>query len=154
MIAKEKIQELINSYLAGNEMFIVQLEVSTANKISLVVDSFKGVGIDDCVDLSRLIESGLDREIEDYELEVSSGGIGVPFKVIQQYHKNLGKDIETILKTGIKLKGVLENVDDNGFTISYETKVKVQDKKKRQLLVENRYIRFDETSKVYNIIKF
>lgn len=154
MIAREKIQELIDSYLESKEIFIVQLDVNSANKITLVVDSMKGVGIDDCVDLSRLIEGGLDRDSEDFELEVSSAGIGVPFKVVQQYYKNIGKDIEVVLKTGIKIKGVLESIDENGFTIKYEKKVKVEDKKKKQLLVENRYFKFDEASKVYDLINF
>lgn len=154
MIAKEKIHELVDSFIEENEMFIVQLEINISNKITLVVDSMKGVGIDDCVNLSRMIESGLDREIEDFELEVSSAGISGPFKVIQQYHKNIGKDIEVVFKSGIKLKGNLLSVDEKGFNISYEKKVKSEDKKKKKLLVENKYFTFDETSKVYNLIKF
>lgn len=154
MITKEKIHELIDAFIGAKEMFIVQLEISASNKIALVVDSMKGVGIDDCVDLSRLIESGLDREVEDFEMEVASAGIGVPFRVIQQYHKNIGKDIEIVLRKGLKIKGILLSVDDKGFNISFEQKVKIEDKKKKQLLVENKYFTFEETSKVYNLIKF
>jgi ribosome maturation factor RimP len=154
MITKEKIHKIVDPFIYENEMFLVQLEISTANKITLVVDSMKGVNIDDCVEISRLIESGLDRDIEDFELEVSSAGIGVPFKVIQQYQKNIGKDIEVVLKSGLKIKGILQGADENGFTISYKKKVKIEDKKKKQLLAENKYITFEEASKVYNIIIF
>jgi ribosome maturation factor RimP len=154
MIAKEKIHSLAEPFIEGNGMFIVQLEINSSNKITLVIDSMKGVDIDDCVNLSRVIESGLDRDAEDFELEVSSAGIGVPFKVIQQYHKNISKDIEVVLKSGIKIKGTLLSVDDQGFNISFEKKVKTEDKKKKQLLVENKYLLFEEASKVYNLLKF
>jgi ribosome maturation factor RimP len=154
MIAKEEIHKLIDVFIKDNHMFIVQLDISPANKIILVADSMTGINIDDCVTLSRMIESGLDREVEDYELEVSSAGIGVPFKVIQQYHKNLGKDIEVVFKSGQKLHGILKEVKDDGFVLAFEKRVKVEDKKKKQLLVENKYFTFEETSKVYNLIKF
>lgn len=154
MITKETIYNLIDAFIESNAMFIVHLDISTSNKISLVVDSMKGVGIDDCVNLSRMIESGLDRETEDFELEVSSAGIGVPFKVKQQYQKNIGKDIEVVLRTGLKIKGTLLEVSNDGFTISFEKKVKTEDKKRKQLLVENKFVKFDEASKVYNIINF
>jgi len=154
MITKDTIHNLIDAFIESNTMFIVHLEISTSNKISLVFDSFKGVGIDDCVNLSRMIESGLDRETENFELEVSSAGIGVPFKVIQQYQKNIGKDIEVVLRTGLKIKGTLLEVSNDGFTISFEKKVKTEDKKRKQLLVENKFMKFDEASKVYNIINF
>jgi ribosome maturation factor RimP len=154
MIAKEKINELIDVFIRDNGMFIVQLDISPANKISLVVDSMKGVGINDCVDISRLIESGIDRETEDFELEVSSAGIGLPFKVIQQYHKNIGKDIEVVFKSGQKLNGKLLEVKDDGFVLSFQKRVKTEDKKRKQLLVDNKYFTFEETSKVYNFIKF
>jgi ribosome maturation factor RimP len=77
-----------------------------------------GVTIEQCATLSRAIESNLDRETEDFELEVSSAGLGQPFKVVQQYYKNVGKEIEVDLNDGSKMKGILEEVFDGGITLA------------------------------------
>jgi ribosome maturation factor RimP len=153
MITKEKIFEHIRGLIEEKEVFIVFLEISTSNKITLVIDSMKGVGIKDCINFSRVIESGLDRETEDFELEVSSAGLGTPFKVMQQYYKNIGNEIETVLRSGIKLSGKLLDVNESGIMIEVQKKVKTEGKKKKQLLIENKGFTFDELSKVYNVVK-
>ncbi|MDA6864900.1 hypothetical protein OSL55_28255, partial [Escherichia coli] len=79
---------------------------------------------DDCVELSRYIESKLDREEEDYELEVGSAGIGQPFKVLQQYLIHIGKEVEILTKEGKKLEGVLKDANEENFTVTIEKKVK------------------------------
>jgi len=153
MIVKEKIFDLIRHLLEEKDVFIVSLEVSIANKISLVIDSMKGVGIEDCIKFSRAIESGLDREIEDFELEVSSAGLGTPYKVLQQYYKNIGKEIEVVLKSGIKISGKLLEVNDSGIVVENQKRAKIEGKKKKQLVIENKGFTFDELSKVYNVVK-
>ena len=84
--------------------FIVEITVKPGNKIIVSIDSFTGIAIDDCVAISRSIEANFDRDIEDYELEVSSAGLTQPFKVFQQYQKNIGKNVEILFKNGQKLK--------------------------------------------------
>jgi ribosome maturation factor RimP len=153
MITKEKIFELIRGLIEAKDVFIVVLDINTSNKITLVIDSMKGVGLDDCIEFSKAIESGLDREIEDFELEVSSAGLGTPFKVLQQYYKNIGKEIEIILKSGIKLKGKLLDVNESALIIEELKRAKIEGKKKKQLLMENNRFNFDDISKVYNIVK-
>jgi ribosome maturation factor RimP len=153
MITKEKIIELIGKLITEKEVFIVSLDVSLTDKITLVIDSMKGVGIDDCIEFSKAIESGFDREIEDFELEVSSAGLGTPFKVLQQYYKNVGQEIEIVLKSGIKIGGKLMDVNDSGIVAEVQKMVKIEGKKKKQLLIENKGFTFDELSKVYNIVK-
>jgi ribosome maturation factor RimP len=154
MITKEQIQSVIDPFLEENGLFIVQLDVSLSNKISLIVDSMKGVGLQECVNLNRLIESGFDRESEDFELEVSSAGLGVPFRVLKQYQKNIGNELEVVLKTGNKLTGKLLEVNNLGIIIEIQKIVKTEDKKKKQLLVENKNFTFEEISKIYNSLKF
>ena len=85
MIAKQKVTEIVNEWLAEKEYFLVDVNVSADNCISVEIDHAEGVWIDDCVSLSKHIEANLNREEEDYELEVGSAGIGQPFKVVQQY---------------------------------------------------------------------
>ena len=94
MIEKEQILELIKDLVDEKEYFIVQLDISKTNKISLFVDSIKGININECVELSRKIERGLSREKEDFEVIVSSPGLDSPFKVPQQYTKNIGREVK------------------------------------------------------------
>ena len=83
MIEKETVKSLVNQWLEGKEYFLTDLSVSADNRIVVEIDHKEGVWIDDCVNLSRYIDQHLDRDVEDYELEVGSAGIGQPFKVLQ-----------------------------------------------------------------------
>jgi len=84
MISKQKIEELVSQWLQGKDYFLVDIAISSDNKIVVEIDHADGVWIDDCVELSRFIEERLDRDEEDFELEVGSAGLGQPFKVEQQ----------------------------------------------------------------------
>lgn len=93
--------------LEGTGKFIVDLRVSPSNKIEVFIDGMKGVSVKDCVDLSRHIESSLDREAEDFELEVSSPGAEEPFRVKEQYSKNAGRKVKVITEDGKEYTGLL-----------------------------------------------
>jgi ribosome maturation factor RimP len=95
MIDKTKIADLVAGKLEEN-MFLVDISVSTNNVIHVEIDCFTGLTIDQCVAFSRHIESGLDRDNQDFELQVSSPGAGQPFKVWEQYRKNIGREVELI----------------------------------------------------------
>ena len=154
MITKENIQEIISDIIKEKEAFIVDININPSNKINILIDSIKGFTIDDCVEVSRLVESKLDRDTEDFELEVSSAGLSEPFKVIEQYKKNIGKDVETITKGGIKIKGVLSNVTEKEFEIEESKMVKVEGKKKKQNVIEKHQLAYDQVKSTKIIIKF
>jgi len=88
------------------------------------IDHADGVWIDDCVELSKFIEDHLNRDEEDYELEVGSAGLGQPFKVPQQYINHVGDDVEVLSPEGKKVKGVLKSVNEPEFTVTTIQKVK------------------------------
>ena len=90
MITKENIKDLIIDLIEDKNAFIVDIKVGASNKINIEIDSIDGFSIDDCVDVSKLIESNYDRDEEDFELEVASAGLSEPFKVVRQYQKKLG----------------------------------------------------------------
>ena len=90
MIAKQVVKCLVEEWLEGKEYFMTDLTVSADDRIVVEIDHADGVWIEDCVELSKFIESRLDREEEDYELEVGSAGIGQPFKVVRQYEIHVG----------------------------------------------------------------
>ena len=85
MIDKNIVRNLVDQWLEDKDYFLVDIEISSDNKIVVEIDHADGVWIEDCVELSRFIEDHLDREQEDFELEVGSAGLGQPFKVEQQY---------------------------------------------------------------------
>ncbi len=153
MINKSTIITLIEEKLTEDQ-FIVEVEVSPANQISVQIDSENGISIDDCVAISRQIEGNLDREEEDFELQVSSAGLGQPFKVFRQYTKNIGREIEVVLKDGQKLEGILKGVQETSFELETSKKEKIEGKKKKELVTRVLSIAFDEAKTVKNIIKF
>ena len=130
MIDKNVVKKLVDEWLQDKEYFLVSIEISQDDKIVVEIDHADGVWIEDCVALSRFIEDHLNRDEEDYELEVGSAGLGQPFKVPQQYVNFIGKEVEVLDADGKKLKGLLKAVDGNDFTVAVEEKVKVEGKKR------------------------
>lgn len=130
MIDKNVVKTLVDEWLQDKEYFLVGIEISQDNKIVVEIDHVDGVWIEDCVELSRYIEGHLNRDEEDFELEVGSAGLGQPFKVPQQYINFIGKEVEVLDADGKKVKGILKAVDGNDFTVGVEEKVKVEGKKR------------------------
>ncbi len=116
---KHKVIEEAEACLTG-DLFLVEVVVSPANEVEVIVDGDGSVSIDQCVALSRALEQRFDREQEDFELTVSSAGIGRPLKLLRQYKKLLGKPVEVVLKDGRKVIGDLDKADESGIGVSYE----------------------------------
>ena len=124
MLSRGRILDIIQQKIDDDGYFIVDVDIKQGGRIVVAIDGDHGVGIDYCVEISRLIEGSLDREEEDFELEVSSPGIGQPFKVHRQYVKNIGRQVEVLTKSGEKYSGELLSVNDGGFVIKEEKIVK------------------------------
>ena len=124
MIEKQKIQELVEEFIKGTGLFLVAVKISNANRIIVLADKNEGITIDECASIHRHIENGLDRETEDFELQVSSPGLDMPFVVIEQYIKNAGKKAEVVDSEGSIYIGKLKNVTTGGFELETEIKTK------------------------------
>jgi ribosome maturation factor RimP len=124
MIEKQKIQELVEEFIKGTGLFLVAVKVSNANRITVLADKNEGITIDECAAIHRHIENGLDRDKEDFELQVSSPGLDMPFAVIEQYFKNEGKKVEVVDNEGSKYEGKLKNITRGGFELETEKKTK------------------------------
>tara|TARA_Y100000766_G_scaffold135761_1_gene116885 strand:+ start:73 stop:522 length:450 start_codon:yes stop_codon:yes gene_type:complete len=111
--AEEKINEL--------GAFLVDVTLTINNNITIYIDSFKGVTFNHCVTVSRYIEDRFDRDIEDYSLTVCSAGIESPFKVENQYKKNIGREVKVLLTDGKRCKG---KILDYGEELILEVKKK------------------------------
>lgn len=154
MIDKNFVKKLVEEWLEGKDYFLTDLTISSDNRIVVEIDHEEGVWIEDCVELSRYIENHLDREEEDFELEVGSAGIGQPFKVVRQYEIHQGERVEVITKDGKKLQGVLDNVDTEGFTLTIEEKVKNEGDKRPKLVSRDIPLSFNEVKSTKYIIDF
>jgi ribosome maturation factor RimP len=118
MITTEHIRDLVMQHIGASDIFLVEVLVKPGNAIAVQVDRPDGISIDECVQISRFLNESLDRDEEDYSLEVSSPGLGSAFRVKQQYEKNLGRDIEVLYTDGIKAKGKLQKVTEKGVVLS------------------------------------
>ena len=97
MIDKDKVQSIVAPKVEADGNFIVEVSVDADNNIRIVVDSEAGIPISYCEELDALVETALDRDVEDYSLEVSSAGIGCEFKVLGQFRKNIGNQVEVTM---------------------------------------------------------
>ena len=154
MINRNVVEGIVNEWLEGKEYFLVDVTVSPDDKIVVEIDHAEGVWIDDCVELSRFIESKLDREEEDYELEVGSAGIGQPFKVLQQYLIHIDKEVEVLTKDGKKMEGVLKEADAEHFVVTVQKKVKPEGAKRPKLVGEDVTFTYDEIKYTKYLISF
>lgn len=130
MIAEERVQQLAREKVLELGGFLVSAKVSEQNVINVFVDKTVGISVRECLQISRYIENELDREIEDFDLSVSSPGLTNPFLVKEQYQKNKGKDIIVKLKSGKKVRGKLLDFNDD---ITLETGKKVKGKKEKKI---------------------
>ncbi|RFC55564.1 ribosome assembly cofactor RimP [Brumimicrobium aurantiacum] len=158
MLKKKLIEELalerINELDKG--LFIVEISITGKNVIQVELDTEEGhVAINDCVSVSRNIEHNLDREEQDFELHVSSAGLDKPFRVMQQYVKNIGNEVKVHLKEKNKtIEGVLTFVDENGLKLETTTKERVEGKKKKEIVVREHQFTFDEIKETKIVISF
>lgn len=128
MIKEAQIRKLVETQIKGTDMFIVNVVVKPGNQIFVYLDSDNAVTIDDCVSISRFVENSLDRDVEDFELEVSSSGFR-PLKLQRQYEKNIGRELKVTLEDGDKHTGRLIQVDDDGIMLKIQKKKKDMEEK-------------------------
>lgn len=155
MISTLQIQEYLTGELDRRGLFLVEVVVRPGNKITVYIDSMKGVTLDECISVSRYLESRLDRNVEDYEMEVSSPGLDKPLKLPVQFEKNTGRVLDIVKSDGIKITGKLLGIS-NGI-INIETEVTVRDSAtgKKKAIQQVQEIKKDEikTAKVVISVK-
>jgi ribosome maturation factor RimP len=140
MISKERIVNLAQSFLEGSTNYLIDVKVSPTNKILVFIENDVNVSIQDCIQLSKHIEHNLDREAEDFELEVSSPGIDQPFKNVRQYHKYNGKEVDVLLKNGEKYKGFLKKVEDSKIELQISASKKSTKKNTTEKIESNKNV--------------
>ena len=154
MIDKTELEQVINKALEGTGMFLVTLKVSKDNIIDVALDSDEDITINDCVAVNDAVLAAFDRdEGEDYELTVGSYGITSPLLLPRQYRKNIGYEVEVLTADGRKLKGVIADADDEGFTLTTTVKRKLEGKKRPEMVEEQERFNYSDIKQTKNIIK-
>lgn len=119
---KDKVELLLNKALQENpSLFLVNLTIGADNGIKVVLDGDEGVSLQDCVDVSRAIEHNLDREEEDFSLEVTSAGATSPLTLPRQYNKNIGRKLQVRTTSG-ELEGTLVEASENSITLEWKAR--------------------------------
>lgn len=117
MIDKLHVLSVIDAALQGTDKFLVDLKITSDNRINVAIDGDNGIVIDDCIALSRQIENSLDRDVEDFELNVASAGLDSPLKLKRQYKKNIGQELSVTTFDGTHEEGRLVDADDEQITL-------------------------------------
>jgi len=153
MVDKKKITAFVKEQLDEN-MFLVEVTVNASNVIKVFIDSFEGVTIDQCVKISRGLEQKLDRDKEDFELQVSSPGLSEPFRVKEQYLKNVGQNVEIVTAEGVKLEGELLDAGDDEIVLKTAKRERVEGHKKKQLIVKEHQLKYGEIKSAKVVVSF
>jgi len=124
MINADEIRKTIEQRLEGTDKYVVEIKVRTGNNITVFLDSDTSLIVDDCVAVTRAIEAAFDREVEDYSLTVSSAGIDQPYKLLRQYVKNIGREVEVSLTDKTVFTGKLLSADAEKITVYRKIKIK------------------------------
>lgn len=151
---KNAIKVIAEEFLKDSSDYLVDVIVAAGGTITVEIDNDNGVNIDDCVKLSRYLESKLDRDVEDFELTVTSAGLTSPFKTPRQYKKYEGKEIEVLTRKGEKLKGTLKSSTEKNFTVEVARMVKPEGVKRKTEIKEELIFSYDEVKYTKYIVKF
>ena len=153
MITEELIRQFTNEQLEGSNKFLISVKVRNGNHITVVIDGDEPLRIDDCIAVSKHIESKFDREVQDFELRVFSAGIDQPYVLLRQYIKNIGREVEVSLMDGAIVKGILLSANEQ--QIQLEEKVTKKKKQANGAIAEGVLtISFSDIKQTKEIISF
>jgi ribosome maturation factor RimP len=151
---KDKVELLLNKALQENpSLFLVNLTIGADNGIKVVLDGDEGVSLQDCMDVSRAIEHNLDREEEDFSLEVTSAGATSPLTLPRQYNKNIGRKLQVRTTSG-ELEGTLVEASENSITLEWKAREPKPVGKGKVTVQKKQEIAFSDIQKAKVKLKF
>ncbi|MEI2747323.1 MAG: ribosome assembly cofactor RimP [Ferruginibacter sp.] len=147
----ETIKKLLEPLLE-DDIFLVDIRIRPTNNIKIYLDADGGLGIEKCIKVNRALYKQLEEAVlyadGDFSLEISSPGIDEPLKMLRQYHKNLGRNVEVITTDGNRKEGKLTAVDENEISIEYT------EGKGKKAVVQQLQIPFTDIKQTKVLIKF
>ena len=150
---KTLVAEIVENYLKNSDKYLIDVKLEPGDRVVVEIDGDTPVSIDDCIALTRHIESQFDRDAEDFELEVGSAGISQPFKVLRQYRNAVGREVETLLKTGKKYSGILKAANENAIVLTVTKQIKPEGAKRKTTVEEDLSFDYNEIKYTKNIIR-
>ena len=151
----QKVQDLLSLALEQHpNIFLVDFKIATDKSIKVILDGDKEVNVKDCISISRAIEGALNRDEDDFSLEVASAGVGSPLKLPRQYRKNLGRKLEVISSDGLKFMGELTHVKEDAIELQWKQREPKPIGKGKVTVTKNKILTFDEISQTKVMIKF
>lgn len=154
MTFKEKVNGLVEDALQVKpSLFLIDIAISNAFKITVNIDGDEGVDLQDCIDLSRAIEDNLDREEQDFSLEVASVGIGSPLKMVRQYIKNIGRTLIVKLESET-IEAELVEANDNFIILSWKAREPKKIGKGKETVLKRQQIFYTEIKEAIVTVTF
>lgn len=151
---KGKVKELLEAGLQEDEsLFLIDFAITPDNRIKVIIDGDHGVTVDDCIKISRAIEHNLDREEEDFSLEVASAGATSPLVLPRQYGKNIGRKLEVVTDEG-SFEGNLAQVDENNIVLEWKAREPKPIGKGKVTVQKRKEINFSDINKAKVVLKF
>lgn len=157
MVDKKKVIKLIEERMQelDTNLYLVDLSISSSNVIHVTIDKTVGrVSIEECISVSRNIEKNLDREKEDFELNVSSAGLDRPLIHFNQFKKHCGKRVKVTTTEGKKIEGQMVEVADDFIKLQNEKTEKIEGTKKKQIILEEFVLPFKQIKETKIVISF
>ena len=151
---EKAVSSFVEEKISDKGIFLVDVELKPGNVIHITVDKPEGISIEECVELSRQFNSAFDRDIEDYDLQVSSPGLDAAFKVDEQFEKYRNEDVRVLMKNGEKFKATLLDFNDKEISLLIRKKVKEEGKKKKILITEETTFKREDIKAVMAVISF
>ena len=152
---KEQIIQAVEQAVAQRGCFLVDVTVSAENDIEIVLEKEEGdVDWEDCAAIDQVVHAAFDQDVEDYALTVSSAGLDRPFKVLRQFQKALGSQVDVKFKGGKRLIAKLLKADENSVTLQYTALEAVDGKKKKEKVEHEENFQLQEINSVTPYIDF
>jgi ribosome maturation factor RimP len=147
---KEELRTLVKSVTDNKkDVFVVDIEMKPGNQVDIYVDTMEGITVNECAEISRELSVLLEEKMDNFQLNVSSPGLGMPFRLKKQYQKNVGREVEVLLNSGQRKNGILVEVSDEYIVIETEKKEKNSDD-----IQEQHTITIDNIKKTNLVVSF
>ena len=154
MAFKDKVAELLNEALEERpSLFLIDLSIGSGNKITVTLDGDNGVNLQDCIDVSRAIEHNLDREEEDFSLEVASAGATSPLKFPRQFRKNLGRTLKVMTETQ-EVEAEITEANEEFIVLEWKAREPKQVGKGKETVSKKAEISYKDIKEAVVVIKF
>ena len=152
---KEQIIQAIEPAVAERGCFLVEVTISAENDIEVVIEKEEGiVDWEDCAAIDKVVHEAFDQDVEDYALTVSSAGLDRPFKVLRQYQKAIGSQVDVKFKGGKRILATLTSAGEDSIGLQYTALEAVEGKKKKEKVEHNETFPLSEINSVTPYIDF